>query len=176
MLLVAALIVAGATVWSALRVAREIESARSAAARGRSLQLLELFTRGIAAADADPRALLVWQPIARAVRGLFPDETAAIDRAAGSTFPFDRSRLQAAHAAWTADWLAWERTHDAEYKLKAAAAEHDAAASGGSALGRARVDSIEREKLEKYQRRYEEYVRVAKALQALIDEGGHGIR
>jgi hypothetical protein len=32
---------------------------------------------------------------------------------------------------------------------------------------RARLDAVEREKLETYQRRYEEYVRVAKALQAL---------
>jgi hypothetical protein len=186
MLLLAALIIAGAMIWSALRIAREIESARSAAARGRSLQLLELFTAGIAAAEADPRALLVWQPMARAARDLFPEETAAIDRAAGSTFPFSRERLQAAHAAWTADWLAWEGTHDAEYKLKAVAAEHDAATAAGSPLGRARVDAIEREKLEKYQRRYEEYIRVAKALQALIDglatpklgpsEGGHAIR
>jgi hypothetical protein len=32
---------------------------------------------------------------------------------------------------------------------------------------RAKVDAIEREKLDAYQRRYEEYVRVAKALQAL---------
>jgi len=176
MLLVAALIVAGAMIGSALRIAREIESARAAAARGRSLQLLELFTRGLAAAAADPRALLVWQPIARAARGLFPDETAAIDRAVGSTFPFGRDRLQAAHAAWTADWLAWERAHDADYKLKTAAIEQEAAADRGSAIARARVDAVEREKLEKYQRRYEEYIRVAKALQAFIDEDGHGIR
>jgi hypothetical protein len=176
MLLAAALIIAGAMIWGALRIAGEIASARSAAARGRSLQLLELFTRASAAADTDPRALLVWLPIARVARELFPEETAAIDRAAGSTFPFSRERLQAAHAGWTTEWLAWERTHDAEYKLKAAAAEQGAAADGGSFIARARVDAVEREKLEKYQRRYEEYIRVAKALQALIDEGGHSIR
>jgi hypothetical protein len=174
MLLFAALIVAVAMIWSAVQIAREIASARSAAARGRTLQLLELLSRGIAAADTDPRALLVWQPIARAARELFPEESVAIDRAAGSPFPFSRERLQAAHAAWTAEWLAWERTHDAEYKLKAAAAEHEAAAAAGSAVARARVDAVEREKLEKYQRRYEEYVRAAKALQALID--GYAIR
>ena len=32
----------------------------------------------------------------------------------------------------------------------------------------ARLDAIEREKLETYQRRYEEYIRVARALQAFI--------
>ena len=63
--------------------------------------------------------------------------------------------------------MSWERAHDAEFKLKAAAAEHDLGASGGSPVMRAKVDAIEREKLDAYQRRYEEYVRVAKALQAL---------
>jgi hypothetical protein len=33
---------------------------------------------------------------------------------------------------------------------------------------RARLDAVEQEKLEIYQRRYAEYVRVAKALQALV--------
>jgi len=169
MSVLAAVILAAAIIWSAVHIAREIASARAAAARARALQLLALLTPGVDAAAADPRALLVWHPIARAVRELFPDESAAVDRAAGSPFPFSRDRLQDAHAKWTAEWLGWERTHDADYKLKAAAAEHEAAA-GGSAVSRARIDSIEREKLEKYQRRYEEYIRVAKALQALIDQ------
>ena|SRR5438094_850927 len=170
MTVVAALIVAGALVWAALAIAREIASAREEAARGRALQLLELFAAGIAAADADPRALLVWQPIAEASRRLFPDESRALDRAAGSTFPFNRDRLQSAHSAWTADWLAWEHAHDAEYKLKAAAAEQELAASGATATARARVDAVEREKLERYQRRYADYIRVAKALQALAQK------
>ena len=159
---------AGAIVWGALAIAREIATAREAAARGRALQLLVAFAPAVSAADADPRALLVWQPIARAARQLFPDDFAALDRAAGKTFPFDAERLQAAHARWTAEWLAWERSHDAEYKLKASSLEQEIAASGGSALLRARLEDVEREKLERYQRRYEEYVRVAKTLQALI--------
>ena len=163
---IAALIVAAAVVWAALAIAREIASAREAASRGRSLHLLELFTHGIAAADADPRALLVWQPIAQAARRLFPDECTALDRAAQSAFPFSRDQIQTAHAKWTADWLAWERSHDAEYKLKAAAVEQELA-EDASAVARARVDAVEREKLERYQRRYEDYIRVAKALQAL---------
>jgi hypothetical protein len=54
--------------------------------------------------------------------------------------------------------------------MKAAAAQAELLASGGSgtAAARARVDAVEREKLDLYQRRYGEYVRVAKALQALI--------
>ena len=165
--LIAAFVVPGALIWAAVAITREIAAARAAAERGRTLQLLQLFATGIAAADANPRALLVWQPIAQAARRLFPEDCAALDRAAGGAFPFSRDRFQSAHAAWTTEWLAWERAHDAEYKLKAAAAEQEPGASGGSAVARARIDAIEREKLERYQRRYEEYIRVAKALQAL---------
>ena len=50
-------------------------------------------------------------------------------------------------------------------KLKAGAAE----AAGGADV-RAAVAAIEREKLERYQRRYEEYVRIGKALAALGGE------
>jgi hypothetical protein len=40
--------------------------------------------------------------------------------------------------------------------------------SGGAPAARARLEAIEREKLELYQRRYQDYVQVAKALQGLI--------
>ena len=83
-------------------------------------------------------------------------------------FPFSEDALQAAHAQWTADWLAWEGAHDAEYKLKAAEVEHELAASGGAPFIRAKLDAVEREKLDRYQRRYQEYVQVAKALQSLM--------
>jgi hypothetical protein len=89
-----------------------------------------------------------------------------LDRAAGSTFPFTREQIQAAHSQWTADWLGWERSHDAEYKLKAASLEHELALDatpGGSMVARARLEAVEREKLDLYQRRYQDYVRVAKA-------------
>ena len=115
----------------------------------------------------DPRALLVWQPLAMTARRMFPDECATLDAAAGATFPFDSNHLQAAHARWTANGLVWERTHDAEFKLKAAAVESELDASGSTPLLRAQLEAVEREKLEQYQRRYEEYVRTAKALQAL---------
>ena len=82
-------------------------------------------------------------------------------------FPFGAEQLEAAHARWSADWLAWERTHDADYKLKTAQIEAEISAEGGSALARARLDAVEREKLDKYQRRYEEYARVSKALRML---------
>jgi hypothetical protein len=163
--LLGSIIVAVAISWAAIMMTREIARVREAASRGRTLQLLELFASAIAAADASPRALLVWQPIARAARQLFGDECATIDRAAGSMIPFSRDRIQAAHAQWTAEWLAWERAHDSEYKMKAAAAAEETL--GSAAAVRSRVEAVEREKLERYQRRYEEYIRVAKALQAL---------
>jgi len=46
--------------------------------------------------------------------------------------------------------------------------EQEISASGTSALLRARLDAVESEKLGLYQRRYEDYVRVARALQALV--------
>ena len=165
-----ALIVAGVVEWACLQIVRELKATRQEAARGRDLQLLAVFAPALSAAQSDPRALLVWQPLARAAYELFPDEFAALDRASGAKFPFSSEAIQAAHARWTADWLAWERTHDAEFKLKASAIEHELVASGGSPLVRARLDAVEREKLDQYQRRYEEYVRVAKALQAVMPE------
>jgi hypothetical protein len=166
-ILLASLIVAGAVAWSALQIVAELRAARQARATERMLSLVELFAPGIAAAQQDPRMYLVWQPIARLARQLLPAEAAALDRAAGATFPFTASDLQAAHAQWTTDWLAWERAHDAEYKLKATIAAAELAASGNSDVARGKADAVENEKLDRYQRRYAEYVRVAKALQAL---------
>jgi len=165
--LLASLIVAVAVAWAALQVVGELRAAREETARDRESALLALFAPAIAAAQADPRAYLVWQPIAKIARQMFPTESAALDRAAGGTFPFTAEQIQAAHAQWTADWLAWERLHDAEYKLKAAHAASELATANDAGVARGKVDAIEREKLDLYQRRYSEYVRVAKALQAL---------
>ncbi len=165
-LFLAALLVAAAISWGALQVARELRAARDEHVQARTLAIVELFAPATGAVQSDPRALLVWQPLARMVRQLFPVECASLDRAAGGAFPFSRESLNAAHARWTADWLSWERTHDAEYKLKAAAAQAEMAVTG-QAVARARLDAVELEKLTVYQRRYEEYVQVAKALQSL---------
>jgi hypothetical protein len=171
-LLLSALIVAAAVVWGCRLIAGRVASARDGEVQSRTLQILTAFAPALAAGAADPRAILAWEPLARTGRLLFPDEFGRLDRAAGASFPFGAERIQAAHAQWTADWLGWERTHDAEYKLKAAAAEEELARSGGSSLLRARLDGVEREKLDLYQRRYAEYVRVAKALQALSETNG----
>jgi hypothetical protein len=165
--LLAACVIGAAVAWAAVHVASAVRSAGAHTMQARQLQLLQLFGPAIATVKTDPRGLLVWQPLAKTARSLFPTEFAALDRAAGATFPFTREQIEAAHSAWTADWLAWEQHHDAEYKLKAAQAEHDSAALGPSTLARARIESVEREKLELYHRRYQDYIRTAKALQAL---------
>ena len=41
-------------------------------------------------------------------------------------------------------------------------------AAGESAMIRARLEAVEREKIDLYQRRYQEYVQIAKALQSLF--------
>jgi hypothetical protein len=163
---IAAAIVAAAIVWAAHALVSELRAVRTEATRTRTLAVLQTFSAGIAAAHTDPRALITWVPLARAARQLLPAEFAQLDAAAGGSFPFSAERIQAAHAQWTAEWLAWERTHDAEYKLKAVVLERELAA-GESAMARARLEAVEREKLDLYQRRYQEYVQVAKALQSL---------
>jgi hypothetical protein len=167
--LIAALLVSGSVILVGLRVVHEMAKARKEEMRRRTEQLMNLFATGLSTAAEDPRALLVWQPFAIIARKVFPDEFNALDQASGGRFPFTREYLESAHARWSADWLAWEQRHDSEYKLKAAEAENQITASGAPAtLVRARLDAIEREKLELYQRRYSEYVQVSKALQALM--------
>jgi len=171
MVVIAVLIVAGVMHWAAKQIVAELKSAREEAVQARAATLMQLFAPGLGVSAQDPRALLVWQPLATMARRMWPSEFTSLDRAAGGTFPFTKERLQAAHADWTADWLAWERAHDTEYKLRVAKLEHELGEASGAAASpfvRARLDAIEREKLDLYQRRYQEYVRVSKALDALI--------
>ncbi len=139
--------------------------------------LITMFAPGLSAVRQDPRALLVWFPLAETARRLMPDMFARIDHARGSRFPFTPDDIQAAHARWTTEWLAWERSHDADYKLKVAALEDEAARRGDADLPitRSRLERVEREKLDTYQVRYEEYVRVAKAIAALGPDAKRGI-
>jgi hypothetical protein len=167
LILISALIVAAAVIWSGHRAAQAAVRP-GGAPDSRTAEMLALFAPGIDAVLRDPRALLAWQPLAAIARKLFPAEFAAIDAAAGATFPFTVAQMQAAHARWSADWLAWERAHDGEFKLRAAAAHEELGERIASPYGRTRLEAIEREKLERYQQRYEEYTRVSKALQALM--------
>src|SRR5688500_932199 len=109
MVLLAALIVAAAVIAAAYQIVTAVQSPRPDVARGRALELLVLFAPATAAAAADPSAILIWQPLARMARQMFPEEFAELDSAAGGAFPFSQDRLQSAHAQWTADWLGWER-------------------------------------------------------------------
>lgn len=169
-ILLAALIVAAAIVWGAQLVASALAAPRDDERRRQALAILDLFAPAIAAVQADPRALLVWHPLASSARALFADAFADLDRVSGNTFPFTEASVQAAHARWTTDWLAWERSHDATYKRKAIETQHELADAAPAVL-RGRLEAVEQEKLELYQRRYEEYVRVAKALQSLATAG-----
>src|SRR5262249_44746084 len=153
--------------WSALQVVAELKASRAEDSRARVLELFTAFAPSAEAAAGDPRAVLVWEPLARTARALFPEEFARLDSAGGAPFPFGRERIEAAHAQWTSDWLAWEAAHDAEFKLKAAALQEELNSGTSSPSLRARLEAVEREKLDRYQRRYQEYVRVAKALQQL---------
>ena len=161
-----ALIVAGAVLWAGQQIARAVP--RPVDSDRQSATLLALFAPAVAAAAADPRAIVAWHSLAATARTLYPKEFAELDRACGSTFPFSTEAIERAHARWTADWLAWERRHDGEFKLKAATVEHELGAAAASPYGRARLDAVEQEKLDLYQQHYEEYTRIAKGLQALI--------
>ena len=156
-----------AVVWATSRVVVTLEAFQRDAQRNRIAQMLALFTPAVATAASDPRALLTWYPAAQAARAALPEEFAALDRAMGRPFPFSREQTDAAHAAWTSTWLAWEAAHDAEYKLKARTLTESLGDSVTSALGRSKLEAVERERVERYQQRYEEYTKVAKALQRL---------
>jgi hypothetical protein len=164
-LLAAAIVAAGGLV--AWQVAAAARRAADDAARQRRLELLALLAPAAAAARDEPRSLLTWYPVATRARALLPDDCAALDTAGGSPFPFGPEQVQEAHARWTTAWLTWEGTHDAEYKLRITLLEQELGDQAASPAGRARLDAVAREKLERYQRQYEDYTRVSKALRAL---------
>jgi hypothetical protein len=134
-------------------------------------RLLATFAPAAAAVQQDPKQLLAWYPLAQSSRKLFPDAFKQLDEAAGGTFPFTKEQLKAAHARCSSDWLAWERAHDAEYALKLAEVQDQIDRTQGQAspLLRTRLAAVEQQKLERYQQRYEEYIKTAKALAALAE-------
>ena len=136
------------------------------------LVLLGTFGPALRRAQDSPSDLLVWEPLARAARKLFPEAFATLDAGLGDRFPFTRDAIQAAHARWSTEWLSWERAHDDEFRLKTATIEREIDRLGTDAgdEARARLQAMEREKLQRYQDRYAKYVTVSKALAALDDE------
>jgi len=161
----AALVLGAVAMW---RLARTADRRRREAA---VQHLLAVFGPATVASQQDPRQLLSWFPIAQHSRSLFPEAFAELDRAFGGRFPFTKEQLQAAHARCSSDWLAWERAHDAEFSLKAAQVQDEIARAGGQAspLLRTKIAAVEQEKLERYQQRYEDYVRTSKALAGFVE-------
>jgi hypothetical protein len=162
------LLAAAALAYVLWRISDELQRQRREATLR---HLLTTFAPAAAAAQQDPKHLLVWYPLAQSSRKLFPDAFKDLDAAAGGAFPFTKEQLKAAHSRWTADWLAWERAHDAEYSLKTAQVqdEIDRVQGQASPLLRTRLAAIEQQKLERYQQRYEEYIKTAKALAAFAE-------
>ncbi len=160
-ILVAALI--GAVLFVAERARRD----RRRQHRERLAAVL-LTSLAPAAARAEPRELLAWRGAAETARRLFPDAVEAIERQSGEAFPFPHAVVDDAHARWTAEWLAWERRHDVDFKQRTGRLEADLEAAGGvTPAGRARLAALDDEKLQTYQQRYEEYVRIGNGLTAL---------
>ena len=162
------LLAAAGVAYGLWRIVHELQRQRREATLR---HLVSMFAPAAAAAQHDPKQLLVWYPLAQWSRKLFPDAFKNLDAAAGGVFPFSKEQLKAAHSRWTADWLAWERAHDAEYSLKTAQVqdEIDRAQGQASPLSRTRLAAIEQQKLERYQQRYEEYIKTAKALAGFVE-------
>jgi hypothetical protein len=146
------------------------EELRRSRAEAEMQHVLKTFAPAAADVQRDPRMLIAWYPIAQTSRKLFPAAFRALDEASGGAFPFTKAVVEAAHAQCTSEWLAWERAHDADFAVKTAQVqdEIDRAPGPPSALLRTRLAAVEQQKLEQYQQRYQEYVKTAKALAALM--------
>ena len=133
------------------------------------IALFGLFAPVAARAMVEPSELIAWSDTAQAARRAFPDLFQELDRASEGSFPFSRDLIESAHAKWTSDWLAWEQEHDFTYKHRINEIEHelqDASTEKATSL-RASLEATEQEKLQAYQQRYEEYVRIGKAISEL---------
>ena len=128
--------------------------------------LLATFGPAVAKVQVEPRELVAWASVATTARALFPDSFRELDAASGARFPFPGTVIEDAHARWTTQWLAWEREHDLEYRRQASRVEAELARASTEDAPRLRgqLEAIEQEKLQRYQARYEEYVRVGRAM------------
>ena len=133
------------------------------------LQLLALFGPSVARVQVEPRELAPWSQVAASARALFPQAFHELDHASGGRFPFPPELIEAVHARWTTQWLVWEGNHDLEYRRREAEleAELEGAPPERAATLRAQVAEVQQEKLQRYQERYEEYVRIGKAIGGL---------
>ena len=166
-MLASSVMLAAAMAWAAAVVARSLKGLQDETARGRQAQLLAFLAPALARVREDPAALVDWHRAADVTRALFPEDAAALDRAAGNRYPFTPADVQDAHARWSSAWLAWERANDIAYKTRLATLQSETARAG-EAVPRITLEALEQERLDVYQRRYADYVRVSKALQALL--------
>ena len=130
------------------------------------LQLLAMFGPSLVRVQDRPQELVAWSQLASLARALFPSEFKELDLRKGERFPFSKAVVEDAGARWATNWLAWERTHDAEYRHKAHEIEAELRRTESQEVGNLeeRLKLIEQEKLLRYQERYEEYVRVSRSL------------
>ncbi len=166
-LVVVAVVVAGGVAFLVWELRRRDRDATA-------LKLIALFGPSIERVQLEPRTLPTWAAVARTTRRLFPEAFARLDAASQGPFPFPPALIERAHARWTTEWLAWEREHDLRYKRLASEVEAervDVTDERGRVL-EARLREIEQEKLQRYQERYEEYVRVGKAIGELEQSSG----
>ena len=135
------------------------------------IHLLATFGPAMVTGRRDPESFVVWAEIAGVARVIFPEAFVQLDTAVGGRFPFSPEVVEAVHARWTADWLAWERQHDLDYKGRASAVEVALAEGADDEVLnlRTQLSSINQEKIQTYQDRYESYVRISKAIRALED-------
>lgn len=134
-------------------------------------RLTAMFVTGLApiVARSDARELIAWSGAIGMARKMYPNIMQELDLASGEKFPFTTEVIEDAHSQWTADWLTWERHHDIEFKerTRKLLAQSDSASDSMSQADRVQLGSIEDEKLQSYQQKYEEYIRIGNALSAL---------
>ena len=135
---------------------------------------LLLTSVGPAVARADGRELLGWRSVATALREVLPD--AVRDHRAGhgsSPFRFRGRSSTTPTPAGRPTGSRGNGRHDIRFRQRASALEAELRGSGrvDTASGQARLAALDDEKLQDYQCRYEEYVRVGKALAALAEGG-----
>ena len=133
------------------------------------LDILQLFKAARVEGKKDPQSLVGWAELSLICRRLFPNAFERLDRAAGGQFPFSDEFVEEAHGRWTSEWLSWEQRHDREYKEKAMVVENQlkSAADQERDLLVSRLDSVNSEKLQTYQSRYELYVKMGKSIARL---------
>ena len=128
--------------------------------------VLATFGPAVAKVQVEPRVLVTWASVATTARALFPEAFKELDAASGARFPFPAAVIEEAHARWTTQWLAWERGHDLECKRQTSRVEAELARASAEDTPslHSQLAAIEQEKLQRYQERYEEYVRVGRAM------------